>query len=294
MNLYSPFYIKTLLKQYNNRPRKSLGQNFVINKSVIDKIIQTADLKPNDTVLEIGPGIGALTIELAKRAQKVIAVEKDKALCNILQDVLQKNNLDNVAIIEGDALNFQSKSKLQNLNFQNYKLIANIPYYITQPIIRLFLESGNSPQEIILLVQKEVAQRICAQPPKMNLLAISVQFYAKPKIITYVSQNNFWPKPKVDSAIIRITPTDINAQQIQPKEFFKVVKAGFSAPRKMLINNLFNKLKIPKEKISEIFNQININQKARAENLSLADWQILAQNHDLSTSNFRLYDRNMV
>lgn len=294
MNLYSPFYIKTLFKQYNNRPRKSLGQNFVINKSVIDKIIQAADLKPNDTVLEIGPGIGALTIELAKRAQKVIAVEKDKALCNILQDVLQKNNLDNVAIIEGDALNFQSKSKLQNLNFQNYKLVANIPYYITQPIIRLFLESGNSPQEIILLVQKEVAQRICAQPPKMNLLAVSIQFYAKPKIITYVSQNNFWPKPKVDSAIIRITPANINAQQIQPKEFFKVVKAGFSAPRKMLINNLFNKLKIPKEKISEIFNQININQKARAENLSLADWQILAQNHDLSTSNFRLYDRNMV
>lgn len=322
--VYSPFYLKTLFRQYNIKPRKSLGQNFVINKSVIDRMVEVADLKQNDTALEIGPGIGTLTVELAKKVKKVIAIEKDAALCNILHDTIQKENLKNVTIINKDVLKIQitkspvpsygkdgadklqinstppfpgkraeqnSNSKTYKLaDLQTYKLIANIPYYITQPIIRLFLESENPPQEITLLMQKEVAQRICARlnfskknlggqarRPKMNLLAISVQFYAKPEIITYISRNNFWPKPKVDSAIIRITPTDTNQKRIKAEKFFKVARAGFSAPRKMLINNLADKFKISKEKLTGVLNEAGIDRQKRAENLTIADWQTLTQ-----------------
>ncbi len=249
--------IKKLLKQYNLKPSKRLGQNFLISQKVLNKIVKTADLSKNDTVLEVGPGLGILTQELAQRVRKVIAVEKDKRIVETLKDVLKGHN--NIKIIHDDIL------KIKNYKIKNYKIVANIPYYLTSPLIRLFLESKTPPQEMILLIQKEVAQRICASPPKMSLLAVSVQFYSQPQIISYVSKKSFWPQPKVDSAIIKISnikkPTGIDIEK-----FFKLVKAGFSHPRKQLINNL------PGQQIKKALTQCHLDIKVRAENLRVEDW----------------------
>ena len=297
MNLYSPTVIKSIFKKNGIKPKKYLGQNFVVNKSVIDNIVKAAELNAADTIIEIGPGLGALTMELAKKAKQVIAVEKDGAMCKILKNVLKESNLENVDIIQEDILNFQFSppaggfNQLPNLNFQTlktYKLVANIPYYITQPLIRLLLESEKPPQSITLLVQKEVAQRICAIAPRMNLLAISVQFYAWPKIISNVSKNNFWPRPKVDSAILKITRINKNCEQIDTDNFFKTARAGFSSPRKMLIGNLNKKLEIPREIILKIYQNLNINPNIRAENLTIKEWV------ELSTALFSHPTENMV
>jgi len=254
--------IRKLLQQYNLRPSKRLGQNFLIDPGVLQKIIKTADISKNDTVLEIGPGLGTLTKELAKKAKKVIAVEKDKRLVKILKEILK--DYKNVEIIHDDVL------KIKNYKIKNYKIVANIPYYLTSPLIRMFLESENPPQEMILTIQKEVAQRICASA-RMNLLAISVQFYSQPKIISYVSKTAFWPQSKVDSAIIKIEnikkPKNINV-----KKFFRIVKAGFSSPRKQLANNLSKILKIDREEIKKALTECRLDTQVRAENLSIDDW----------------------
>jgi len=270
MNLLSPNEIKKLFEKYNARPSKGLGQNFLIDESVLDNIVESSDIKPNDIVLEVGPGLGVLTKELAKRAKKVIAVEKDKTMCEILKETLQ--DLNNIEVVCGDILTLDAKR--YNLN-SNYKIIANIPYYLTSPLIRKFLEADNPPQEMILMLQKEVAQRICASPPKMSLLAVSVQFYADAKIISYVSKNCFWPAPKIDSAIIKISRIHTNQEQIDTNLFFKIVKAGFLHPRKQLASNLSKGLEISKEKILEWLNKNKINPKQRAETLSVEDWRKL-------------------
>ncbi len=266
------YQIQSLIKKYNFRPIKRLGQNFLVDKKVLEKIIEAAGLSSQDIVLEIGPGLGILTAELAKRVKKVVAVEKDKKMCEALAHVLNVESVENVQIVHGDALRFERLERLER--FEHYKLVANLPYYITSPVIRKFLETENPPQEMVLMVQKEVAQRICAKPPQMNLLAVAVQFYAEPKIISYVSKNSFWPQPKVDSAIIKIIPKPI--PKIETRQFFNIVKTGFSSKRKMLKNNLEKKLKINPpaggQKIKVIFEQLNINPKIRAENLSVQDW----------------------
>jgi len=159
-------------------------------------------------------------------------------------------------------------------------VVANIPYYLTSPLIRKFLEEKNPPQEMVLMLQKEVAQRICSKPPDMNLLAVSVQFYAEPKIISYVSKNCFWPAPKIDSAIIKIIPKI--KKQIKNDLFFKVVKAGFSQPRKQLVNNLSKTLKLTKEQTIALLIKNNIKPNQRAETLSIEDW-IKLTNSFLST-----------
>src|SRR4030043_1601347 len=191
--------ISELLKKYNLRPSKRLGQNFLIDENVLKKIIDTAELSPDDIVLEIGPGMGVLTIELAKRVKRVIAVEKDRTLCQVLRDILRVQKISNVEVINKDVLQisnfkFQISNQIQN---SNYKIVANLPYYITSPVIRKFLENppaGGKPNLMVLMVQKEVAQRICAKPPRMNLLAVSVQFYGQPEIISYVAKDSFYPK----------------------------------------------------------------------------------------------------
>jgi len=264
------YSLKKLLEKYNIKPKKSLGQHFLIDRKVLQKIIQVACLSKKDIVLEIGPGIGTLTLELSQRAKKVIAVEKDKKMCQALKEVVR--NAENVRVIRGNIL----KTNPLSLTSCHYKIVANIPYYLTSPVIRMFLESPNPPQEMILMVQKEVAKRICAKVPKMNLLAVCVQFYAKPKIVSYISKNSFWPRPKVDSAIIKIT----NIRQFNPdfaNKFFKIIKAGFSHPRKLLVNNLAGKLKIDKQKIKKILSEIGLDEKTRAENLSIKDWKKLVK-----------------
>ncbi len=266
--------LKNLLQQYQIKPNKRLGQNFLISQKTLREIIQAANLSPKDVVLEIGPGLGILTQALAQRVKRVVAVEKDKKLGEALKEILK--DYQNVEIIVADAL----KTENSRLNLENYKLIANLPYYITSPVIRMFLESENPPQEMTLLIQKEVAQRICAKPPKMNLLAIAVQFYSQPRIISFVSKKSFWPQPKVDSAIIKIIPhsTVIASKAKQSRDkFFKVVKAGFASPRKQLINNLSHKLKLSREEIKKALTECNLDIQVRAANLSVEDWKNLTQ-----------------
>lgn len=270
-NLLSVKTIKELLLKHNAKPLKQLGQNFLTRQLVLDKIVSAAELKKSDTILEVGPGIGTLTQELAKAAKMVIAVEKDRKMAEILEETLK--DYKNIEIIEGDALKINPKRYA--LDSESYKLMANLPYYITSPVIRKFLEAESQPALIVLMVQKEVAQRICSKPPHMSLLAISVQFYAEAKIVSYVSKNCFWPVPKVDSAIIKIVPQK-NNRNLSSDDFFRVAKAGFSHPRKQLANNLSQSLKINKKQINEWLLKNNINPAQRAETLSISQWVNLA------------------
>ncbi len=285
MTLTSLKNIKNLLKKYQIRPSKGLGQNFLVDKEAVKKIIEAADLEIEDIVLEVGPGLGVLTQELAKKVKKVIGIEKDWKMVEILKETLKDRK--NVEIVLGDILKIGNWKLIENwkLEIGNYKVVANLPFYLTAPVIRQFLEYMEvQPQYMVLMVQKEVAQRICAKPrtrtssvrgrPPMNLLAISVQFYAEPEIVSYISKKSFWPQPKVDSAIIKITPLPNKILQRSDlcQSFFKIVRAGFSQPRKQLINNLSKGLNLGKEKIQNWLLKNHIQPSQRAETLSVDDW----------------------
>jgi 16S rRNA (adenine1518-N6/adenine1519-N6)-dimethyltransferase len=274
MTLTSPKTIKEIFEKNNIKPNKILGQNFLIDKNILDKIIKASDLKPTDIVLEVGPGIGTLTQELAKKTKKVFSVEKDQLMLSVLKETLK--DYKNIKLINQDILKFEISDLFKNSKIKNYKIISNIPYYLTSPLIRKFLESENQPKEIILMIQKEVAQRICSNPPKMSLLSVSVQFYAEPKIISYVSKNCFWPAPKIDSAIIKITPFG-SKPSLDPNLFFKIVKAGFSQPRKQIAGNLSKNLKLPKTQIDNWLIKNNIKPNQRAETLYIEDWKNLTK-----------------
>jgi 16S rRNA (adenine1518-N6/adenine1519-N6)-dimethyltransferase len=279
MNLASPGAIQSLFRKYQIRPLKRLGQNFLIDKRVITKLIRAASLKPRDIILEIGPGIGTLTIELAKKVKKVVAVEKDPKLVRVLNNELRLAGIKNVEAVRGDILRIPN-SKFRTPN--SCKIMGNLPFYLTAPVIRKFLELESPPEEMILVVQKEVGQRICARTPKMNILAVSVQFYAKPEIISYVSRKSFWPSPKVDSAILRIVPlVKADGKLINADLFFKIIKAGFSHPRKQLINNLSKKSNINREKIKDWLLKNNVQPNQRAETLTVKDWLALTKNFNL-------------
>ncbi len=255
-----------MLEEHQICPSKRLGQNFLVDKEAVKKIIEAADLGPEDVILEVGPGLGTITQELAKRAKKVIAVEKDQNMIEILRTTLK--DLKNVEVIQGDIRKINTKYYIPNTR---YKIVANLPFYLATSVIRQFLELENPPKEMVLTVQKEVGQRICAKPPDMNILAVSVQIYAKPEIVSYISKKSFWPSPKVDSAIIKIT---INKKQSTTDQnlFFKIMKAGFSQPRKQLINNLSKELDLEKEKIQNWLLKNNVQPTQRAETLEVRDW----------------------
>ena len=277
MHLFSKKDIKNLLKSHLSSPSKKLGQNFLVDRTAVKKIVSAADLKANDVVLEIGPGIGTLTQELAKKTRKVIAVEKDRKLVEILGDTLR--DFKNVEITYGDILKIENSKLIKNL-----KVVGNLPFYLTAPVIRKFLEMKEAkPHSMVLVVQKEVGQRICAKPPRMSILAVSVQVYAEAKIISYISRKSFWPQPEVDAAIIKITPKikleRRSLDQINLDLFFKVVKAGFSQPRKQLINNLSRKA--DKEKTRNWLIQNKIKPSQRAETLSVKDWINLAKTYKI-------------
>ena len=271
------------LKLGGVQPLKRLGQNFLTDKTALKKVITAAELKPTDIILEIGPGTGILTQELAKRVKRVIAIEKDKRMVDILREEMK--DFRNVEFINDDVLEIINYKLFKNLKLEirnSYKIVGNLPFYLTAPVIRKFLEGKNPPKEMILIIQKEVAQRICAKPPDMNLLAVAVQFYAKPKIISYISKKSFWPQPKVDAAIIKI-PRFPKSQiydwisETNKSLFFKIVKAGFSQPRKQLINNLSKKLKINKDKVKNWLLENGVPPTQRAETLTVEDWIKLAR-----------------
>jgi len=262
-----------MLEKYKIHPLKGLGQNFLVNKGAVKRVINAADIKPDEVILEVGPGLGALTEELAKKAKKVIAVEKDRKMVEILKETLK--GFENIEIVQGDILKLRLKIP------KPYKIVANLPFHLTAPVVRKFLETAKkNPQHMILVVQKEVGQRICSKVPDMNLLAVSVQFYAEAKIIDYIPRKSFWPRPKVDAAIIKIQITKSKLQNFAKfglaKEktnlFFKVAKAGFSQPRKQLINNLSQGLKLNRVKVEGWLKKNGIHSTQRAETLTLKDW----------------------
>ncbi|MBI2624737.1 MAG: ribosomal RNA small subunit methyltransferase A [Candidatus Nealsonbacteria bacterium] len=277
MDLSSKKNVKNLLFERKIRPKKALGQNFLISRRALCAVTKAAELSSDDIVLEIGPGIGNLTQELAKKAEKVITIEKDKEMIGVLRETLADFN--NVELIHGDILKLDPK----NLTPSPYKLVANLPYYIVAPVIRKFLESAEvqPPRLMVLMVQKEVAQRICSRPPDMNLLAISVQFYAEPKIISYVPKNAFWPQPKVDSAIIRLR---VGGRKCRADSglFFRIARAGFSHPRKQLLNNLSQGMNISRETAKNWLLKNALRPTQRAETLNLQDWLNLAKSFKIN------------
>ena len=269
-NLSSPTYIKKLLKSHNFSLSKSLGQNFLINPSICPKMAKMSGAQDN-FVLEIGTGIGVLTKELAKIAKKVCAVEIDSNLIPILKETL--TNFNNIEIVNQDILKVDLK-KLFDEKAKNMKICvcANLPYYITSPIIMHLLELNLNIESITVMVQKEAAQRICAEPGSRECGAISlaVRYYSTPKILFNVSRGSFFPPPNVDSCVIKLEINKTPPIQINNcSKFFELVRAAFSQRRKVLINPLSTKLNISKDNLKNILNDLNIPPTVRAEQLSL-------------------------
>lgn len=246
-------------------PKKSLGQHWLHNREVLSQIADAAKLTDTDTVLEIGPGLGTLTSELLRRANKVVAVEFDEALADKLPAQFPGKNLE---VIQSDILHFD----LSQLP-AGYKVVANVPYYITSKIVQLLMTAKNKPATTVLLVQKEVAERLAAGPGDMSILAISAQSFAEVALGITVPAEYFTPPPKVDSAVVILkTRPEPIFKDIPEKDFFRVVKAGFSAPRKKIHSSLAGGLGISKQKAQDLLEKSNINPELRAENLSLDDW----------------------
>ncbi|MFH1789787.1 MAG: 16S rRNA (adenine(1518)-N(6)/adenine(1519)-N(6))-dimethyltransferase RsmA [bacterium] len=264
--------VKQLCAQYKLKPSKNRGQNFLINEMPIEKMISACEITKSDTVVEIGPGFGALTLALAKKAKKVIAFEVEKKLQNYWDELLfEKSSSNNIEIIWQDALAVLAKNNNINLP-SSYKVVANLPYQITSPIIRTFLESGKKPKSMTIMVQKEVAERICASPPNMSLLSVAVQFYSNAKIVVNAPKTFFWPQPKVDSAVIKLDNIQ-KKHNIDEKKFFKVVRAGFANKRKKLSSNLSGLLNIyDKSIVSSAFEKAKLNANVRAQELSVEQW----------------------
>lgn len=258
-------------------PKKSLGQNFLVNDGVLNKIIIAAEIKKDDIILEAGPGTGNLTEKLTLEAKEIIAVEKDRRLIEQLQKRFTRPPLVKaylVKIVEEDILEFNPEA--YSLKSGGYKIVANIPYYITSHFLRIVFEQWPRPELIVLMIQKEVAHRIMAKPPHTNLLALSVQLFANPQIIGSVSRGSFRPMPKVDSAIIKIIPKT-DSETADSEKIFKVIRAGFSEKRKQLANNLAKNFDKTKEQIKNNLSSAGIKENARAENLSLEEWGKLAK-----------------
>lgn len=272
MDLTSPKMIKELAQKFNFGFSKGLGQNFLLDRSVLEDISEAAG--SNGGVLEIGPGFGVLTYELAKHHQKVVAIEIDNRLIPVLQDTLAE--YENVKVVEGDILKIDLYRLIKE-EFGNEKIsvAANLPYYITTPILAKLLESRLPLHHIVVMVQKEVADRICARPGSKNYGAISIlcQYYTKPEIITIVPAGSFMPPPKVDSAVLKLAVSpEPNVSVLDEKLFFRIVKASFAQRRKTLLNGLSNGLSLDKIKLSALLEEMGIRPDIRGEKLSIEEF----------------------
>lgn len=269
--------IKALLRELELRPHKKLGQNFLVDHRVLGRILSAAEVSPSDTVLEIGSGLGTLTEALAKCVHRVITVEVDQNLVAALQKRLAY--FANVEIVLADILGLDISHLLQEKDTGNvpvYKVVANIPYYITSAVMRHLLETAPRPKLIVLMLQREVAQRITAQPGQMSLLAVSVQFYGRPWIVARVPASAFYPVPKVDSAIVRIDPHEQPPlAQDEVGAFFEVVRAGFAQRRKQLRNALIHGLGMSAEQVAQAMKRVGIDEQRRAQTLSISEWLAL-------------------
>ncbi|MBI5965963.1 MAG: ribosomal RNA small subunit methyltransferase A [Chloroflexi bacterium] len=268
-----PLDASAVLKRFHLRAEKSLGQNFLQDSSALERIALAAEIKENDCVLEIGPGLGSLTRYLAFSAKEVTAVELDPDMLAPLRAVLTP--YQNVRVVHGDILKLSVSEIVKE---QDYLVVANIPYYITSAVIRHLLESDPKPRRVVLTIQKEVAERICSKAGDLSLLALSVQVYGKPSIAAIIPAASFHPAPKVDSAILRI---DIYNEPLVPrgllKTFFKLTKAGFGQKRKTLRNSLSSGLHIKPQEAEALLTSTGIDYMRRAETLSIDEWKRLCE-----------------
>jgi len=304
--LFNPDYLRHLCQKYGLRPSRQYGQNFLLDENVIEEMVDAAQIKKDDIVVEVGPGFGALTFALAQKAKKVIGYEIEKKL----EKYWNENSLENLEIVWGNVLkqnpDFVAPNKFQKTlapdNFCErvmrpqahpralageesernlsgakqtkciYKVVANLPYQITSNVIRYFLENDNPPETMVLMVQKEVGKRICAQPGDLSILALSVQYYATPEIVAFIPRTSFFPQPKVDSAVIKISLKKGKRPE-KSEQFFKFLKTAFVSPRKTLVNNLA--ILRPAAETKEILAKIGLNEKVRPQELSLEQWKNL-------------------
>ncbi len=276
---------KRLLRRFGLRARKGLGQHFLIDKGVLESTTLAAELTPSDIVIEVGPGLGVLTRELSRRVGWLFAIELDSKLAAILQSNLAP--FGNVTMINGDVLKINPVVLLSKVPVSlpgttetplSYKVVANLPYYITSPVLRHFLEATIKPRLMVLMVQKEVAEAITARPGRMSILSVSVQFYGKPEIISQVPAACFYPAPEVDSAILRVTVYSQPAVEVTDVGgFFSLVRTGFSTARKQLVNSLSQGLKLPKTEVLPLLQKAKVAPQRRAETLTMEEWAGLWQ-----------------
>jgi len=269
--------IKKLLTYYNLSANKKLGQHFLTDREALNASLAAANLTTEDFVVEVGPGFGTLTMALAEVSGRVLAIETDPKMLAILRPMV--NGLANVEILPANILNvrpeeiyerFTAWSKARTSK-THYKVVSNLPYYITSAIIKFFLTAKKRPQQMVLMVQKEVAERITATPGEMSVLAVSVQFYAAAEIVMIVPNTSFWPKPVVDSAIISITPFT-KLPEVNEKKFFRLVKAGFGERRKQLHNSLEGGLMMEVEAVAKALSEAGIDGKTRPQDLAIEQW----------------------
>ncbi|MBU1131266.1 ribosomal RNA small subunit methyltransferase A [Patescibacteria group bacterium] len=261
------FQTKFFIKKTGLKPDKLKGQNFCVDEEVIKEMVRVAQVSNKDMVLEVGPGFGFLTAELLKKAKQVMAVELEKKLIGVLKRLEKVHQ--NLEVVEGDIF------KIPNYKFKNsYKIVSNLPYSITSAFLKKFLTADNKPQAMTLLIQKEVAERICAKPGQMSRLALSVQLYGRPQIIKIVSPESFWPQPKVASAILQIDNIMAfpYADRLAEKDFWRIVRSGFCSKRKQLHNNLAGSLQLPADKVKQILLKLSLDPKIRAQELSINNW----------------------
>jgi 16S rRNA (adenine1518-N6/adenine1519-N6)-dimethyltransferase len=260
-----------MLKRYGIRPSKGLGQNFLVDPAALERVISAGEIRMEDEVLEIGPGLGSLTRRLAEVSKRVVAVEIDKKFIPILNDGLAF--FGNVELIFADILEVDVGDLFEEAG---YVVVANIPYYITSALLRHLLESPQLPARMALTVQKEVAERICAGAGQYNLLALSVQVYGHPKVVAKIPARAFYPAPNVDSAVVRV---DIYKNPLIQREkldsFFQLTKAGFSQKRKTLRNSLAGGMGWGKEKAEEVLLKADIDPQHRAQTLTIEEWGCL-------------------
>ncbi len=259
-------------------PKKSLGQNFLRDETVIDDIISLAQITAKDTIFEVGPGDGALTKKLLETGAHVIALEIDKDLIENLRDKF--SNKKNFTLIHKDVRRFNLPQYLHEQNIASYSVVANLPYYITSSILRYFLESERPPQSMTVMVQREVAERICASAGSLSILGVSVQYFGSPSLELQVPAGAFEPVPKVDSAVVQVKNITAHGNHTAQytKQFFRILKVGFSARRKMLAKNIINGLdeqRWDKSSIEELLESIGIKKTARAQELTLDQWHKL-------------------
>jgi 16S rRNA (adenine1518-N6/adenine1519-N6)-dimethyltransferase len=269
---------RKLLRRFGMKARKGLGQHFLIDEGAMEAVVAAADLDATDTVIEVGPGLGIMTARLAEKAGWVIAIELDNKLADILRKTLP---YDNIVILNEDVLGTDPKALLQGRlpaipsALIPYKIVANLPYYITSPVLRHFLEASVKPERMVVMVQKEVAESIVASPGKRSVLSISVQFYGRPDIVARVPAVSFYPKPEVDSAVVKIDVYPRPPVEVDEEGFFRLVRAGFTASRKQVANSLAQGLDLPKEEVLNLLEKTRIDPRRRAETFTLEEWAAL-------------------